>query len=617
MNDKPSSGQSHCDHAHHGHDHEAHSQHDHKQHVAAGRARASGSAPSAKVWTCPMHPEVRRPGPGSCPICGMALEPLAPVAAAEGDDAELRDMTRRLRVAAVLAAPLFALAMGDMLPGRPISSRLPGSARALLELVLATPVCSWAAWPFYVRAVASVRNRSLNMFTLIGLGVGVAYAYSVVAALFPGIFPPAFRHASGEVAVYFEAGAVITALVLLGQVLELRARGRTGAAIRELLELAPKTARRILEDGSDEEVALEAVEVGDLLRVRPGEKVPVDGTAVEGRSFVDESMLTGEPMPVAKGPGERLVGGTLNGTGTFTMRADRVGSETLLARIVAMVAEAQRSRAPIQRLADVVAAVFVPVVIGVAVLTFAAWAAIGPEPRLAYALVNAVAVLIIACPCALGLATPMSIMVAMGRGASFGVLFRNAEAIERLRDVDTLVVDKTGTLTEGRPELASAVPAPGFEEAELLRLAASLERASEHPIAAAIARGAASRGLALWAVEGFEALAGRGVRGRVGGREVALGTRALLRELGADAAAFAERAEELRREGQTVVLVAVDGRPAGLLGVADPIKPSTPEAIGALHAEGLRIVMLTGDGRTTAETVARQLGIDEVIAEVL
>jgi Cu+-exporting ATPase len=547
----------------------------------------------------------------------MALEPLEPTATGEGEDAELRDMTRRFQVSAALSAPLLALAMGDMLPGRPISSWLPGSTRVLLELALATPVCTWAAWPFYARAVASVRNRNLNMFTLIGLGVGVAYGYSAVAALFPGIFPHAFRHASGEVAVYFEAGAVITALILLGQVLELRARGRTGAAIRELLALAPETARRIAVDGSEEDLPLDEIGVGDLLRVRPGERVPLDGTVVEGRSFVDESMVTGEPMPVAREPGDRVIGGTLNGSGALVVRAEKVGAETLLARIVAMVAEAQRSRAPIQRLADRVAGVFVPVVLAVAVLTFAAWAAAGPEPRLAHALVNAVAVLIIACPCALGLATPMSIMVAMGRGASLGVLFRDAEAIERLCEVDTLVVDKTGTLTEGRPELASLAAAPGFDEGELLRLAAGLERASEHPLAAAIVRAADARGLAPAPVEGFEALAGRGVRGRVDGREVALGTHALLRHLGVDASAWAARAEELRSEGRTVLFAAIEGGLAGLLAVADPIKASAPEAIAALRAEGLRIVMLSGDSRTTAQAVARRLGIDEVIAEVL
>jgi Cu+-exporting ATPase len=564
-----------------------------------------------------MHPEIQQRGPGSCPKCGMALEPLVPSAGGEAEDPELRDMTRRFRFAAALALPLLALAMGDMLPGHPVSSLLSPRVRVLLELALATPVCLWAAWPFYVRAIASLRQRSLNMFTLIGLGVGVAYVYSAVAALLPDLFPAAFRHASGEVAVYFEAGAVITALILLGQVLELRARGRTGAALRTLLDLAPRTARRLAEDANEEDVALGELRVGDRLRVRPGEKVPVDGSVLEGRSFVDESMVSGEPIPVAKQPGDRVIGATLNGAGSFVMRAERVGAETLLARIVSMVAEAQRSRAPIQRTADLVARWFVPLVMIVAAFTFATWAAFGPEPRLAHGLVNAVAVLIIACPCALGLATPMSIMVAMGRGASQGVLFRSAEAIELLRLVDTLVVDKTGTLTEGRPELVGLAAAAGYDEAELLRLAASLERGSEHPLAAAVVKGAQTRGSALAEPEGFESLTGRGVRGRVDGRDVAVGTSALLGELGIDPGSLGGRAEELRAQGQTVFFVAVDGCAAGLLAVADPVKASTPEAIEALRAEGLRIVMLTGDSRATAMAVARSLGIDEVIAEVL
>jgi len=586
---------------------------------AAAGTRAAQSTPAATdaLYTCPMHPEVRQRGPGSCPKCGMALEPLVAAPGDDAEDPELRDMTRRFAVAAALALPLLAIAMGDMLPGRPISSLLSAPVRALVELALATPVCVWAAWPFYLRAVASVRRRSLNMFTLIGLGVGVAYGYSAIAALFPDLFPRAFRHASGEVAVYFEAGAVITALILLGQVLELRARRRTGAAIRELLGMAPKSARRLRDDGGEEDVALDAVEVGDRLRVRPGERVPVDGTVLEGGSFVDEAMVTGEPVPAEKHPGDRVVGATLNGSGSFVMRAEKVGAETLLARIVAMVAEAQRSRAPIQRVADVVASWFVPIVLAVAALTFVAWAAFGPEPRLAHALVNGVAVLIIACPCALGLATPLSIMVATGRGAGQGVLFRDAEAIEVLREVDTLVLDKTGTLTEGRPELVSLVPAAGVDETDLLRLAAGLERGSEHPLAEAVVRGARARGIPLAAIEGFESLTGRGVRGRVEGREVALGTDALLREQGVDPGPFRARAEELRAEGQTVFFVVVEGSAAGLVGVADPIKASAPEALAALHAEGLRIVMLTGDSRTTAESVARRLGIDEVIAEVL
>ncbi len=571
-----------------------------------------GAAPSE--WFCPMHPEVVRPEPGSCPLCGMALEPRT--VSPSRENPELEEMSRRFRFSLAFALPLVVLAMGDMLPGRPISGLFSPRLRVLLELALATPVCTWAAWPFYVRAAHSVRQRSLNMFTLIGLGVSVAYAYSLVAALFPGIFPDSFRE-GGEVAVYFEAAAVIVTLILLGQVLELRARGRTSEAIEKLLGMQARTARRILPDGREEDIPLEAVRVGDLLRVRPGEKIPVDGVVVEGASSVDESMVTGEPIPVEKGPGDPVVGSTVNGRGTLVMRAEKVGAETLLARIVAMVAEAQRSRAPIQGLADRVAAVFVPVVIVVAVLTFAAWSAFGPEPRMAHALINAVSVLIIACPCALGLATPMSIMVAMGRGATLGILFRNAEAIELMRAVDTLVVDKTGTLTEGRPRLTAAEPAPGVTEEELLRLAASLERASEHPLAAAILAGAEERGVRPDEVREFSSVTGKGVRGRIGDRRVVLGNRSLLEEEGAAPGALADRAEALRREGQTVVFVAVDGRPAGILGVADPVKETTPEAIRALHGEGIRIVMLTGDSRTTAESVARRLEIDEVIAEVL
>jgi Cu+-exporting ATPase len=549
----------------------------------------------------------------------MALEPRgAGAAAAEEENPELRDMARRFWVALALCVPLLALAMGDMLPGAPISRLLPGRPRVLLELALATPVVLWAGWPFFVRAAVSVAVRSLNMFTLIGLGVAVSYLYSVVAALAPGLFPGSFRGHHGEVAVYFEAAAVIVALVLLGQVLELRARGRTGAAIRELLGLAPKTARRLAADGSEADVPLSEIQPGDRLRVRPGEKVPVDGVVLEGQSAVDESMVTGEPIPALKQPGQAVIGATVNGTGSFVMRAERVGAETLLARIVALTAEAQRSRAPIQKLADVVAGYFVPVVIGAAALAFGLWATLGPEPRLAHALINAVAVLIIACPCALGLATPMSIMVAAGKGASVGVLFRNAEAIEVLRKVDTLVVDKTGTLTEGRPALVT-VRAHGdaIDDGTLLRLAASLERGSEHPLAAAIVRGAEARGLALGAASGFESLTGKGVRGNVEGREVVLGNDALLAGIGIDPAPLAAAAAALRAEGQTVLLAAVGGELAGLLGVADPVKESTPAALAALRAEGLRIVMLTGDSRTTAAAVARRLGIDEVVAEVL
>jgi Cu+-exporting ATPase len=578
-------------------------------------APATSPEPKAGTWTCPMHPQIVRDQPGSCPICGMALEPRIPLAEEQGDP-ELQDMSRRFWIAAAFTLPLVVIAMGHLIPGHFISSLLPGRTRVLVELALATPVCLYCAWPFYVRGVLSVARRSLNMFTLIALGVSVAYAYSVIAALAPGIFPPSFRNEHGQVAVYFEAAAVIVTLILLGQVLELRARSSTSAAIRQLLRLAPSTARRIRE-GSEEDVPLDAVQVGDRLRVRPGEKVPVDGIVLEGRSHIDESMVSGEPIPVPKEPGDRVVGATVNGTGGLVMRAEKVGAETLLSRIVAMVAEAQRSRAPIQKLADVVAGYFVPAVVAIAVATFAIWAWIGPEPRMAYALLNAVAVLIIACPCALGLATPMSIMVATGKGATMGVLFRNAEAIEVLRKVDTLVVDKTGTLTEGRPKLVSAVPAGGQREEELLRLAASLERGSEHPLAAAIVRGAAERGVTLADVAHFTSVTGKGVTGKVQSRAVALGNRALFEQLGIDPGALGERAESLRKEGQTAMFVAVDGRAAGLVGVADPIKESTPEAIRTLHAEGIRIVMLTGDSRTTAEAVARRLEIDDVIAEVL
>jgi Cu+-exporting ATPase len=563
-----------------------------------------------------MHPEIIRNAPGSCSICGMALE-LLTVGAEEEENVELKDMSRRFRFAAVLAVPLVIIAMGDLLPGQPISQLLSARTRALLELVLATPVCLWSAWPFYVRAVHSVQNRSLNMFSLIGLGVSVAYVYSVIAVLFPGIFPASFRHESGEVAVYFEAAGVIVTLILLGQVLELRARSSTSAAIRQLLKLAPSTARRIHDDGAEEDVPLDSVQVGDRLRIRPGEKVPVDGVVHEGTSSIDESMVTGEPIPVQKQPGDKVVGATINGTGSITMRAEKVGADTLLSRIVSMVAEAQRSRAPIQKLADRVAGYFVPAVVLIAVVTFIVWSIVGPEPRMAYALINSVAVLIVACPCALGLATPMSIMVATGKGAMLGVLFRNAEAIEVLRQVDTLVVDKTGTLTEGKPRLVSVVPTGGIDEPRLLRLAGSLERGSEHPLAAAIVAGAQERVVDLDQATDFQAVTGKGVEGRVDGSSVALGNRALMHSLHIEFGGLIERAEALRVEGQTVMFVAIDGKPAGLLSVADPIKDSTPEAIRTLHQEGIRIVMLTGDSRTTAEAVAKKLGIDEVVAEVL
>ncbi len=592
-------------------------------------------APARAVYTCPMHPEVVRDEPGSCPICGMALEPRV-VAAEEAPDPELVDMSRRFRWSVLLTLPVFVLAMAEL-------------GWTWIQLALATPVVLWGGWPFLVRGWRSLVTRRLNMFTLIALGTSVAYVYSLVATLAPGLFPDSLRGAAGEVPVYFEAAAVIVTLVLLGQVLELKARSRTGSAIRALLGLAPATARRIAADGSEEEVPLDRIRQGDRLRVRPGEKVPVDGTVLEGASAVDESMVTGEPIPVEKTTGEALVGGTVNGSGGLVMRADRVGAETLLSRIVQMVSEAQRSRAPIQRLADVVASRFVPVVIAVAAVAFAVWMAIGPEPRLAHALISAVAVLIIACPCALGLATPMSIMVGTGRGAHAGVLLKNAEALERLEKVDTVVVDKTGTLTEGKPRLVAVEAAEGVHEAELLALAAGLERASEHPLAAAILAGAAERGVDPSPVEGFRAVAGRGVLGTVGkpaggqglapseaegrraetgrvavgsvgtaaGERIALGSAPFLEELGIATATLAPRAEEHRARGRSVVLVGLGERAAGLLAVADPIKESTPEAIAELHREGVRIVMLTGDSRTTALAVARELGLDEVEAEVL
>jgi Cu+-exporting ATPase len=547
----------------------------------------------------------------------MALEPVAP-SAEEEESPELADMSLRLVFAAMLAVPLVVIAMTEGMRHDPFAAFLSPRTRVLLQLVLATPVCLWAGWPLLERAALSLKHRSLNMFTLIGLGVGVAYGYSVVAALAPGALPAMSRGHSGEPPVYFEAAAVIVALVLLGQVLELRARSQTGAAIRALLGLAPKTARRLGEGGAEEDVPLDSVQVGDLLRVRPGEKVPVDGTVTEGHSSVDESMVSGEPLAVEKTAGDALVGGTVNGTGTLVMRAEKVGADTLLSRIVAMVAEAQRSRAPVQKLADVVASYFVPVVVAVSVVTFVVWAVAGPEPRLASAILNAVAVLIIACPCALGLATPMSIMVATGRGASMGVLFRNAAAIEMLRKVDTVVVDKTGTLTEGRPKLVTVAALDGRGDREVLGVAAALEAGSEHPLAAAILQGAKERAAKADAkVERFEAVPGKGVKGELSGRPVALGNLGLMSDLGVDASGQEERAEALRGQGQTVVFLAVDGRLAGMLGVADPIKEGTRDAIGALRSEGLRVVMLTGDGRATAAAVARELGLKEVIAEVL
>ena len=581
-------------------------------------------------WTCPMHPQIVRDKPGTCPLCGMALEPRT-VTGVEEENPELREMTRRFWVSAALSAPLVLIAMMPHLGASLLAGRLSPQALGWIELLLATPVVLWGGWPFFVRGGASIVHRSLNMFTLIALGTGAAYVYSVIARIAPGIFPASFRDQHGAVGVYFEAAAVVVTLVLLGQVLELRARSRTGAAIKALLGLAPKSARRLRGSGAgndtEEDVPLDQIQPGDRLRVRPGERVPVDGVVTEGASSVDESMMTGEPVPVERGVGDRVIGGTVNGRGGFVMRAEKVGADTLLAQIVRRVGEAQRSRAPIQRLADQVSGWFVPTVIGIAAATFIVWALAGPPPSMAYAIVNAVAVLIIACPCALGLATPMSIMVAMGKGATSGVLFRNAEAIEVLRKVDTLVVDKTGTLTEGKPRLVSIVPASpaGLGEVDLLRLAASLERASEHPLAAAIVAGAEERGAVLTGVSDFQSVTGKGVTGTIDGRKVALGNRALMADqildgLGLPPGFLGDlpaQADEMRRDGQTVLFAAVDGRTAGLLGVADPVKESTPEAIRLFHRLGLRVVMLTGDNRTSAEAVAAKIGIDEVIAEVL
>jgi Cu+-exporting ATPase len=574
-------------------------------------------APATKTeYTCPMHPEVVQDHPGSCPKCGMALEPRNAVAE-EGDDAELRDMTRRFRFSTVLAIPVLFSAMGAEFWPAFFAEIIQPHNRQWLELLLATPVVLWGGWPFFVRGWQSLVTRNLNMFTLIALGVAVAWGYSMVAALAPGIFPRSVFNEMGVVPVYFEAAAVITALVLLGQVLELRARSQTNAAIKLLLGLAPKTARILRDDGSEEDIPLEQVQPGNRLRIRPGEKVPVDGTVADGTSHVDESMVTGEPVPVEKIAGAKVIGATVNGTGSLVMVAEKVGSETLLAQIVHMVAEAQRSRAPIQKLADVVSGYFVPVVVISAVITFVVWWVFGPEPRLAHAVINAVAVLIIACPCALGLATPVSIMVGTGRGAMMGVLFKNAEALEVMRKVDTLVVDKTGTLTEGHPELVSVTPAAGFDEAEIVRLAASIERASEHPLAAAIVRGAEARNVELAKAEDFQSVTGKGVTGRVDGRKIALGNIRLLQDLGIDAGDLPAQADALREEGQTVMFLGVDGRAAGLVGVADPIKSTTAEAIRLLHKEGIRIVMLTGDNRKTAEAVAAKLNIDQIQAEVL
>ncbi|HEX2704560.1 MAG TPA: heavy metal translocating P-type ATPase [Candidatus Lustribacter sp.] len=611
----------------HSHQQEEPDQHQHQhQHQHAPEPQGSGE-PGGEVaqYTCPMHPEIRQPGPGACPICGMALESVM-VTTDTGPSKELADMTRRFWVGLALTVPVVLLEMGTHLVGW-VRDLIPGTVSTWLQLVLATPVVLWAGWPFFVRGWASVRSRNLNMFTLIAMGTGVAWVYSVVATLAPGIFPAAFRTTSdmseagtsgmGTVDVYFEAAAVITVLVLLGQVLELRAREQTSGAIKALLDLTPKTARRIRDDGTDEEIALADVQIGDRLRVRPGERVPVDGTVEEGRSSVDESLVTGESMPVTKTGGDTVIGGTINQTGGLVMRAEKIGRDTMLARIVAMVAEAQRSRAPIQRMADRVAGLFVPAVIGIAVVAFILWALVGPEPRLAHALIAAVAVLIIACPCALGLATPMSIMVGVGRGAGLGVLIKNAEALERMEKVDTLVVDKTGTLTEGRPSVTAIVPAEGFADDEVLRLAAGVERASEHPLAQAVVEAAQGRDLAIPDVDDFDSPVGRGVQGRVEGHAVVLGSSAFLTSHQIDTAALDARAAQLRGDGATVIYIGVDAQAAGLFAIADPVKATTPAALAALRTDGIEVVMLTGDNRVTAEAVGRRLGIDRVEAEVL
>ena len=607
------------DHAHHGHDHSGHS-HAHGAATVGVKGGEYDTVPegyTGTIYTCPMHAEVRHPGPGSCPICGMGLEPATVSAEDEGPNPELVDFTRRFWVGAVLTIPVLILAMGPFV-GFTFFKELLGERTSLwLELVMSTPVILWSGWPFFVRGYHSFRTMNLNMFSLIGMGVGAAYVFSILAVVAPQIFPEGFRDENGNVGVYFEAAAVIVTLVLLGQVMELRAREGTGKAIRALLDMAAKTAVVIRPDGTEEEIELDQVQLGDHLRVRPGDKVPVDGVVVEGRSSVDESMITGEPVPVEKVAGEPVTGATINGTGSLVIEATRVGADTMLSQIVQMVADAQRSRAPIQKYADQVAGMFVPAVIAIAIVSFVAWSIWGPDPAMAYGLVSAVAVLIIACPCALGLATPMSIMTATGRGAQLGVLIKNAEALERFEKVDTLIVDKTGTLTEGKPRLVAVLPEDGHDEAEVLRLAASLERGSEHPLAEAIVRGAEERGVDFAKAEDFEAVTGKGVKGRVDGKSVALGNAALIRDMGLDSGALVDAANARRDEGETVMFIVLDGTIAGLVCVADPVKETTPAALKALHELGFRIIMATGDNERTAQAVANRLGIDEIRADVL
>ncbi len=585
------------------------------RYLSSDPSPAMEDVPEGTIYTCPMHPEIRQEGPGSCPICGMALEPET-FSLASGPDPEYIDMRRRLWISALFSIPLFIYAMGDMIPGKPFESWFDPGTATWIQMLLATPVVLWGAWPFFVRGVQSLKTMNLNMFTLIAIGVAVAYGFSLVATFFPGLFPDAFRGHHGTVAVYYEAAAVITTLVLLGQVLELKARGQTSSALRALLELTPPVATRINADGSEEEIALDLVQTGDKLRVRPGEKIPVDGTIAKGSSTIDQAMITGEPIPVQKSEGDDVTGGTVNQTGSFVMTAERVGKDTLLAKIVQMVADAQRSRAPIQKLADTVAGIFVPAVVLAALTTFVVWAIWGPEPALAYGLVNAVAVLIIACPCALGLATPMSIMVGTGKGAQNGILIKNAEALEAFEKIDTIVVDKTGTLTEGKPKLVSVEPESGFDADELLALVAAIEVASEHPLAAAIVQGARDKNLEFEAASDFQSVTGEGVEANAQGKRVAIGNEKMMERLGATSADLVDKAQEGRSQGQTVMFVAVDGKPAGLVGVADPIKATTVEAIKALHKAGLHVVMLTGDAEATAQAVGKMIGIDEIHANV-